>query len=90
MRGAERGEVIYGSVCSGIEAATVAWAPLGWQCAFVAEMDPYCCSLLKHYYPGVPNLGDMTKVDWSQWRWCGNDESNHSVDPYPLFRLSFS
>ena len=61
------GTIRYGSVCSGIEAATVAWEPLGWKCQFVSEIEPYCCALLKHYYPDVPNLGNMTKTDWSQW-----------------------
>jgi DNA (cytosine-5)-methyltransferase 1 len=54
----------FGSLFSGIEAASVAWLPLGWQCAWVAEVDPFCRSLLKHHYPEVPNLGDVTKVDW--------------------------
>src|ERR1017187_7932725 len=54
--------MIYGSVCSGIEAATVAWEPIGWTPAWYSEIDPFCCSLLKHHYPQVPNLGDMTKL----------------------------
>ena len=52
----------YGSVCSGIEAATVAWADLGWKPAFFAEIDPFCCALLKQKYPDVPNYGDFTKI----------------------------
>ena len=55
----------YGSVCSGIEAATMAWHSLGWQPAFFSEIDPFPCKVLKHHYPTVPNLGDMTKFkDW--------------------------
>lgn len=54
--------MIYGSVCSGIEAATVAWHPLGWRAAWYAEIDPFCRKLLAHYYPGVPNLGDLTNI----------------------------
>jgi DNA (cytosine-5)-methyltransferase 1 len=61
-------DVIYGSICSGIEAATVAWERLGWKAAFYSEIDPFCCALLTHYYPGVPNLGDMTKIDGAEWR----------------------
>jgi DNA (cytosine-5)-methyltransferase 1 len=58
----------YGSVCSGIEAATVAWHALGWQCAFVSEIEPFPCATLKHHYPNVPNLGDMTKHrDWPNY-----------------------
>lgn len=56
--------MIYGSVCSGIEAASVAWKPLGWRCAFVAEIDPFCCEVLAHHYPEVPNLGDINAEDF--------------------------
>jgi len=52
----------YGSVCSGIEAATVAWHPLGWQPAWFSEIGRFPCRLLQHYYPNVPNLGDMLKI----------------------------
>jgi DNA (cytosine-5)-methyltransferase 1 len=52
----------YGSICSGIEAATVAWHPLGWKAVFYAEIDPFCNALLNHYYPDVPNRGDFTKI----------------------------
>jgi DNA (cytosine-5)-methyltransferase 1 len=52
--------MIYGSVCSGIEAATVAWHPLGWRAAFFSEIEAFPCALLKHYYQTVPNHGDMT------------------------------
>jgi DNA (cytosine-5)-methyltransferase 1 len=56
----------YGSVCSGIEAATVAWHPLGWQAAWYSEIEPFPCAVLKHHYPAVPNYGDMTKFE--EWR----------------------
>ena len=52
----------YGSVCSGIEAVTVAWEPLGFRPAWFAEIDPFCSALLAHYYPDVPNLGDFTAI----------------------------
>lgn len=52
----------YGSVCSGIEAATVAWERLGWEPAWFAEIDPFCCAVLKHHYPEVQNLGDFTQI----------------------------
>jgi site-specific DNA-cytosine methylase len=52
----------YLSLFSGIEAATVAWHPLGWECVAVAEIEKFPAKLLKHYYPNVPNLGDVTKV----------------------------
>jgi len=54
------------SLFSGIEAATCAWNPLGWECAAVAEIEPFPCSLLKHHYPEVPNLGDVTKITADQ------------------------
>lgn len=51
-----------GSVCSGIEAVTLAWCPLGLRAAWFAEIDPFASALLAHHYPGVANLGDMTCV----------------------------
>ena len=55
--------MIYGSVCSGIEAATVAWHPLGWVPAWFAEVDPAASAVLAHHYPETPNLGDFTKIE---------------------------
>ncbi len=52
----------YGSVCSGIEAATVAWRHLGWECAFVAETSPFASAVLAARLPEIPNLGDFTKI----------------------------
>ena len=52
----------YGSVCSGIEAATVAWKPLGWRAAWFAETDRFCRSLLAHHYPDTPNFGDILEI----------------------------
>lgn len=54
--------ITFGSVCSGLEAASVAWTPLGWRAAWLAEIEPFPCAVLAHHYPDVPNLGDMTKV----------------------------
>ncbi|MFJ2548575.1 DNA cytosine methyltransferase [Pseudomonas sp. NPDC087612] len=54
--------ITYGSVCSGIEAATVAWHPLGWQAAWYAEIEPFPCAVLAHHYPNTPNHGDMTRL----------------------------
>ena len=54
--------MIYGSVCSGIEAATVAWHPLGWKAAFYAEIDKFPSAVLAHHYPSVPNFGDFTTI----------------------------
>ena len=52
----------FGSVCSGIEAASVAWEPLGWKAAWFAEIEPFPSAVLAHHYPGTPNLGDMTAI----------------------------
>ena len=55
----------YLSLCSGIEAATVAWNPLGFKATAYSEIEPYSCHLLNHYYPETPNLGDMS--EYSSW-----------------------
>ncbi len=57
----------YVSLFSGIEAATVAWRPLGWEPIAFCEIDPFPSAVLKHHYPNVPNLGDITKVDWTPY-----------------------
>jgi DNA (cytosine-5)-methyltransferase 1 len=49
----------YGSVCSGIEAVSVAWQPLGLTPVWFSEIAPFPCAVLAHHYPTVPNLGDM-------------------------------
>ncbi len=54
--------MIYGSVCSGIEAATVAWHPLGWKPAFFSEIEKFPREVLKHHYPNVPLHGDFTTI----------------------------
>jgi DNA (cytosine-5)-methyltransferase 1 len=51
----------YLSVCSGIEAATVAWHPLGWKAIAYSEIEKFPSEVLAHHYPNTPNLGDMTK-----------------------------
>jgi len=52
----------FGSVCSGIEAASVAWHPLGYRSAWLAEIEAFPAAVLAYHYPEVPNLGDMTKI----------------------------
>ncbi len=51
----------YGSICSGIEAASVAWKGLGEPLWF-SEIEPFPCAVLAHHYPDIPNLGDMTAL----------------------------
>ena len=55
----------YLSVCAGIEAASVAWHPLGWKAAGYSEIEPFPSAVLKHHYPDVTNFGDMTK--YKEW-----------------------
>lgn len=58
----------YLSVCSGIEAATAAWHPLGWHAVAFSEIEPFPCSVLAHHYPNVPNLGDMAQFkEWNHY-----------------------
>lgn len=52
----------YASVCSGVEAASLAWMPLGWEAVWFSEIEPFPCAVLKERFPGVPNLGDMTEI----------------------------
>ncbi|HCF4483456.1 TPA: DNA cytosine methyltransferase [Pseudomonas aeruginosa] len=54
--------ITYGSVCSGIEAASVAWHMLGFRASWFAEIEPFPSAVLAHRWPAVPNLGDMTKL----------------------------
>ena len=61
----------YGSVCSGIEAATCAWHPLGWKPVFFSEIDKTASRFLAAKYPHVPNHGDMTK--FKEW-------PDHAID----------
>ncbi len=55
----------YLSVCSGIEAASVAWEPLGWRPVAFSEIDAFPSAVLAHHYPSVPNWGDMTR--FKEW-----------------------
>jgi DNA (cytosine-5)-methyltransferase 1 len=55
----------YGSVCSGIEAATMAWHDMGWEPAWFSEIEKFPCAVLAHHYPDVPNYGDMTR--FKEW-----------------------
>lgn len=59
------------SVCSGIEAASVAWKPLGWEAVAFSEIERFPCAALAHHYPDVPNYGDMT--NYKEW-------PDHAID----------
>jgi DNA (cytosine-5)-methyltransferase 1 len=55
----------YLSVCSGIEAASVAWEPLGFKAVAFSEIEPFQSAVLKHHFPNTPNYGDLTQYE--QW-----------------------
>jgi DNA (cytosine-5)-methyltransferase 1 len=55
--------MIYGSVCSGIESASLAFKPLGWKCAFLSEIDPFPRAVLQHRFPDIPLHGDFTTIE---------------------------
>ena len=55
----------YLSVCSGMEAASVAWEPLGWKPVGFSEIEPFPCAILKHRFPNTPNYGSLT--EYAQW-----------------------
>jgi DNA (cytosine-5)-methyltransferase 1 len=63
--GKGRDAMKYLSLFSGIEAASVAWEPLGWEPMAFAEIEPFPCAVLAERFPYVPNLGDVSKIDWS-------------------------
>ena len=56
----------YISLFSGIEAASVAWAPLGWEPVAFSEIEPFPCAVLEQRFPDVPNLGDITQINWKE------------------------
>ena len=58
----------YASVCSGVEAASLAWKPLGWEPVWFSEIEPFPCEVLAQRFPEVLNLGDMTKIEGEKYR----------------------
>lgn len=56
----------YVSIFSGVEAASLAWEPLGWEPVAFSEIEPFPCAVLAERWPDVPNLGDITKIDWKE------------------------
>lgn len=59
--------MIYGSVCSGIEAASMAWLPLGWTPAFLSEIEPFPRAVLARHHPSAPLHGDFTTIQAGQY-----------------------
>jgi DNA (cytosine-5)-methyltransferase 1 len=62
----------YLSVCSGVEAASVAWHPLGWEAVGYSEIEKFPSEVLANHYPNTPNFGDMTK--YKEWNTNGTVE----------------
>lgn len=56
----------YVSIFSGVEAASLAWEPLGWELVAFSEIEPFPCAVLAERWQDVPNLGDITKIDWKE------------------------
>jgi DNA (cytosine-5)-methyltransferase 1 len=76
----------YLSVCSGVEAATVAWHPLGWNPIGYAEIETFPSAVLNHHYPNVPNLGDITK--YKEWNINGTVELLVGGTPCQAFSVA--
>lgn len=57
----------YATVCSGIEAPSVAWDSLGWKPVFFSEIEKFPSKALNHHYPNTPNLGDMNEIDGTKY-----------------------
>lgn len=57
----------YATVCSGIEAPSVAWDQLGWKPVFFSEIEKFPSKVLNHHYPNTPNLGDMNQIDGTKY-----------------------
>lgn len=65
-----RKEIRYISLFSGIEAASVAWIPLGWKAIAYSEISPYPSAVLAYHFPQTPNLGDIKKIRWEEYNDC--------------------
>ena len=68
LSGGGESVISYITLCSGIECASLAARPLGWQPLCFAEIEPFPSAVLAHHYPDVPNVGDMTRYDWSRYK----------------------
>ncbi|UTC29912.1 modification methylase [Bajunvirus bajun] len=57
----------FATVCSGVEAVSLAWEPQGFEPIFYSEIEAFPNAVLKHHWPDVPNLGDLTRIDGTVW-----------------------
>ena len=87
----------FGSVCSGIEAASVALTPLGFEASWFSEIADFPSRVLKHHYPDIPNHGDMNDLPdlnntmgfWLVLFLCESGPGKHvlaSIRPIPIVR----
>ncbi len=59
--------ITFATLCSGVEAVSLAWEPLGFEAQFFSEVDSFCNRVLAARWPQVPNLGDLTALDGTAW-----------------------
>lgn len=78
----------FGSAASGIEAASVAWEPLGFESAWFSEIDPFCCSLLNQRHGKTPNIGDMNAITTHALRKCGKLDAVIAGTPCQAFSVA--
>ena len=79
----------YVSLFSGIEAASVAWRPLGWKAMCFSEIDPFCSAVLKERFPEVLNFGDVKEVDWVGFaKACGRPDVVVGGSPCQSFSVA--
>ncbi|WP_198182512.1 DNA (cytosine-5-)-methyltransferase [Bifidobacterium choladohabitans] len=78
------------SIFSGIEAASVAWGPLGWEPVAFSEIEAFPSAVLKNRYPQVPNLGDITQIDWSKHSECVSADVLVGGSPCQSFSIAGS
>lgn len=82
-------EFKYGTISSGVEAHTMASVGLGDKAVFYSEIAPAPCSVLNHHYPDVPNLGDMTLVDYDKEKKCIHNRPYEGYKPVGKDVLGF-
>ena len=80
----------YVSIFSGIEAASVAWGPLGWEPVAFSEIEAFPSAVLAARYPRVPNLGDITQIDWSKHDDCHTADLLVGGSPCQSFSIAGS
>lgn len=79
----------YLSLFSGIEAASVACNGMGWEAMAFAEIDPFPSAVLAKRFPGVPNLRDVTKVNWRSFvKKCGRPDLVVGGSPCQSFSIA--